>query len=183
MKALLPANESERLKALYWYGILDTIAEEIFDDLTLLASQFCETPIALISLVDKDRQWFKSKIGLTTAETPRDISFCSHTILQSEVFEVRDALEDKRFADSPLVTNDPRIRFYAGAPIRTAEGLALGSLCVIDQVPRELTAKQTESLTVLSKIVARLFKQRRYIKELEGIVSESGATELVGNLR
>ena len=183
MKALLPANESERLKALYWYGILDTIAEEIFDDLTQLASQICSTPIALISLVDKDRQWFKSKIGLTTAETPRDISFCSHTILQSEVFEVRDALEDKRFADSPLVTTDPKIRFYAGAPIRTAEGLALGSLCVIDQVPRELTPKQTESLKLLSNIVARLFKQRRYIKELEHIVSESDATELVGNLR
>jgi hypothetical protein len=180
MKAPIPANEKERLKALYWYEILDTAAEEVFDDLTLLASQVCDTPIALISLVDKDRQWFKSKIGLPTVETPRDIAFCAHAILQSDVFEVKDALEDRRFADNLLVTTSPHIRFYAGAPVKTPEGHALGTLCVIDQVPRELTPQQKESLNVLSRIVASLFKQRRYISELERTASESSMTEAVG---
>ena len=182
MKAPIPANERERLKALYWYEILDTMAEEVFDDVTLLASQVCDTPIALISLVDKDRQWFKSKIGLSTAELPRDIAFCAHAILQSDVFEIKDALEDQRFADNPLVTKPPHIRFYAGAPVRTSEGYALGTLCVIDQKPRELTPKQKESLNVMGRLVANLFKQRRYITEMQRMVSESRVTTAVGTV-
>ncbi len=182
MTAPIPANERERLKTLYWYDILDTAAEEVFDDLTLLASQVCDTPIALISLVDKDRQWFKSKIGLSTVETPRDIAFCAHAILQSDVFEVTDALIDQRFANNPLVTTSPHIRFYAGAPVRTSEGHALGTLCVIDQKPRELTPKQKESLNVLSRIVANLFKQRRYLTEMQRATSPSNRTNAVGTV-
>jgi GAF domain-containing protein len=179
MKARIPTNETERLKALYWYELLDTMAEEVFDDLTLLASHVCNTPIALISLIDKDRQWFKSKIGLNVSETPRDIAFCSHVILQSDVFEVQDALKDQRFATNPLVTAGPHIRFYAGAPIKTTDGHALGTVCVIDHVPRELNPKQKESLSILSRIVASLFKQRRYIRELERTTSDSGVTEAI----
>ncbi len=177
MKSPVPATETERLKALYWYQILDTTAEDIFDEVTLLASQVCEAPIAIISLVDKDRQWFKSKIGLTATQTPRDISFCAHTIMQNDVLEIKDALKDERFATNPLVTTDPRIRFYAGAPIRTTAGHNLGSLCVLDRVPRELNARQKESLTTLSRIVSNLFKQRRYISELEQMLPEPEVTE------
>src|SRR2546425_3855968 len=153
MKAPLPANEAERLKALYQFEILDTISEQLFDDLTRVASLICETPIALISLIDRDRQWFKSKIGLDVAETPRDVAFCSYAILQSDLFEVRDALQDERFAGNPLVTGDPNIRFYAGAPLTTPEGHAIGTLCVIDRVPRELKPKQKEALQALSRAV------------------------------
>jgi len=177
MNARIPTNETERLKALYWHELLDTMAEEVFDDLTLLASHICNTPIALITLVDKDRQWFKSKIGLDTSETPRDIAFCGHAILQSDVLEVKDALKDQRFVANPLVTAQPHVRFYAGARIKTLEGYALGTVCVIDQVPRKLTPKQTESLTVLSRIVAGLFRQRRYIRELERTTSDSSVSE------
>lgn len=166
MSAPIPAYEAERLKALYWYEIMDTEAEEVYDDLALVASRICQTPVAFISIVGEKRQWFKARVGLDETETARDISFCAHTILEEKVFEVRDALEDYRFATSPLVLSSPNIRFYAGAPLKTDDGYGLGALCVIDHVPRELTRDQKESLWVLSRVVMTLFKQRRLLAEV-----------------
>lgn len=166
----LPANESARIEALLQCNILNTAPEEAFDDITSLAAHICKTPIALISLVDVERQWFKSKIGLEATETPRNISFCGYTILRSEVFIVPDALADERFADNPLVTDSPHIRFYAGAPLITPEGLNLGSLCVIDRVPRDLSAEQIEALQTLSRQVVKQIQLRQNLADLERTV-------------
>lgn len=147
-------NETQRLSALHAYKILDTLAEQAYDDLTCLAAQICEAPIALISLVDRDRQWFKSRVGLNAEETSRKVSFCAHAIHHpGELLEVEDALEDQRFAGNPLVTGDPHIRFYAGMPIVDAAGLALGTLCVIDRKPRVLKQAQRRALKALSRQV------------------------------
>lgn len=158
--ALPPLNETARLAALERYRILDTEPEAEFDDLTQLASQICGTPIALISLVDAGRQWFKSKVGLAAPETPRNISFCGHAIHGTDLFEVPNALADERFRDNPLVAGDPNIRFYAGIPLTTPEGLAVGTLCVIDRTPRQLTLAQRGALTRLGRQVVRQLEWR-----------------------
>ncbi len=164
--APIPKNDAQRIKVLWQYDILDTVPEEVFDDLTELAARICEAPIALITLVDEDRQWFKSKVGVTINETSRDISFCGHAIEQSDLFIVPDATQDKRFAQNPLVTSDPKIRFYAGAPLVTPDGHALGTLCVIDKVPRELRPDQKQALRVLARHVMTQLELRRHSREL-----------------
>ena len=161
MVAAKPINEAGRIAALEKYAILDTDPEQSFDDLTLLASFICRTPIALISLVDENRQWFKSRVGMDAKETSRDIAFCSTAILQSDVFVVPDALKDDRFRDSPLVVSDPHIRFYAGAPLINEDGYALGTLCVVDRAPRELAPDQKEALKALSRLVLAQLEFRR----------------------
>ncbi len=166
MNAPLPANEQKRLKVLWQYEVLDTVPEELFDDLTELAARICEAPIALISLVDEKRQWFKSKVGATMNETARDISFCTHAITQQDVFIVPDATRDARFAKNPLVVSEPRIRFYAGAPLVTPDGYAIGTLCVIDKVPRTLTPDQRQALLILARHVVSQLELRRRSREL-----------------
>ncbi len=160
MIAPFPENEANRVEALKRHAILDTEPEQVFDDLVELAAKLCQTPIALVSLVDPFRQWFKAKVGITACDTSRDIAFCAHAILQREIFEVRDALHDPRFAGNPLVTENPFIRFYAGIPLVTHDGYALGTLCVIDRVPRELTADQRRALTALGRQAMSLLELR-----------------------
>jgi GAF domain-containing protein len=162
-----PPNEQERLEALHGFDILDTPAEKAFDDLVRLALYICETPIAAVSFIDKDRQWFKSKVGIAVPETKRDISFCAHALtLPNETLIVPDASLDVRFSDNPLVTGEPKIRFYAGAPLVTEDGFVLGTLCVIDHVPKELSAAQTKALEVLRNQVMRELELHRKNIEL-----------------
>ena len=179
-KAKLPASEKARLKALFDYHVLDTEAEKVFDDLTLLASEICETPIALISLIDPERQWFKSKVGLDAEQTSRDIAFCSHAILEDEIFEVQDTLKDERFFDNPLVTGDPNIRFYAGAQLVTPTGHAIGTICTIDTKPKQLTEKQCRSLEILSREVIAQLELRNKIEELKLVNHHK--TEFLSNM-
>jgi PAS domain S-box-containing protein len=164
----LPADETARLEALRKYEILDTAPEAEFDDLTLLASFICGTPRALVSFVDRDRQWFKSRRGVSIEQTPRDIAFCAYAILKRDVMVISDANNDERFADNPMVTGEPRIRFYAGAPLITPEGQALGTLCVLDDVPRQLDPEQIEALRALARqTVAQMELRRRLMEERE----------------
>ena len=169
MSAPKPKNEAKRLNVLWQYDVLDTVPEEVFDDLTDLAATICEAPIALISLVDEDRQWFKAKTGVTISETSRDISFCAHCILGDDLFIVPDAAKDARFKNNPLVTTNPKIRFYAGAPLVAPSGHALGSLCVMDKVPRKLRAEQQNALRVLAHHVVSQLELRRHARELADV--------------
>jgi signal transduction histidine kinase len=164
--APLPINEKSRLACLYQHDILDTEAEQDFNDIVQLASRICHTPISVISLIDEHRQWFKAKVGLTANETPRDPAFCAHALELSDILEVPDATRDDRFFDNPFVTGDPSIRFYAGMPLTMPDGSRLGTLCVIDRQPRELTDDQRSSLRILGKQVVNLLELRLKVKEL-----------------
>lgn len=176
-----PANEAQRLDALHQVHILDTQPEEAFDeafdDLTRLAAHLCGVPIAVVSLIDSDRQRFKSVLGMDICETPRSTAFCGHAILQDDVFVVPDALEDPRFTASSLVTGDPHIRFYAGAPLVTPEGLAVGALCVMDRVPRQLTEDQKAALQILARQVAGQIELARCVAAQDQLIAERAATE------
>ena len=160
-KPQIPLNESDRQLALERYNILDTLPEQEYDDLTQLAASICGTPIALISFIDRDRQWFKSRVGLDTLETPRDISFCGHAVANDAFLNVPDAIQDPRFADNPLVVNEPNIRFYAGVPLRTSDNFNLGTLCVIDSQPHDLTPQQIKQLEALGRLVISQLELRR----------------------
>jgi GAF domain-containing protein len=180
MKGPIPSNEAQRLAALREYHILDTAAEQAYDDITALAAYLCDVPIVMISLVDESRQWFKSKVGLNQQETPRDVAFCAHAILQAEPLIVRDALKDARFAESTLVTRSPNIRFYAGFPLASPEGFTLGTLCAIDRKPRQITRKQRTAMQALARQVMALLDLRRvsarmadtleHVKTLHGLL-------------
>ena len=163
----LPAGEKRRLKTLYEYDILDTPNEAAFDDITEMAAKLCNTKIALISLLDSDRQWFKACLGLDARETHRDISFCGHAIHQEDILEIPDASRDERFADNPLVTGPPFIRFYAGKPLSAENGDKLGTLCVIDPEPRTLSGEERDILIFLGKQVEKQLSLRLYLKQSE----------------
>lgn len=180
MNVPLPNNEAERLAALKEYRILDTGTEQPYDDITALAAHICQVPIATISLLDEARQWFKAKVGMARMQTPREIAFCAHTILQRKPLVVRDARKDRRFANNALVTGEPHIRFYAGFPLVSQEGLALGTLCAMDRKPRELSARQEKAMQALVRQVMALLEFRRvslhlaealnHIKTLQGLL-------------
>jgi GAF domain-containing protein len=166
MKAPLPDNEAARLEALRQYQILDTAPEQAFDDITRLAAFICGTPTAIMALIDRERQWFKSRVGEPNSETPREQAFCAHTILQPDLLEVEDAQKDSRFADNPLVTGGPHIRFYAGQPLITSGGHSLGSLCVIGQHPRKLSNEQKTCMESLARTVMTTMELRRVSAQL-----------------
>lgn len=180
MRAPLPENEAARLEVLRQFAILDTEPEETFNDLMRLAAYICNTPIAIITLVDSDRQWFKARLGLSPAETSRDISFCAHAILAPDTFVVRDTLDDERFKTNPLVTAEPHIRFYAGSPLTTIEGFNLGTLCVLDRTPRELSREQIAALRVLSNQIMTQLELRRTIAFLTRALERARSTGQAG---
>jgi signal transduction histidine kinase len=168
IKASIPVNEANRIKALESYNILDTLADDNFDSITLIASQICAMPISLISFVDIERQWFKSHFGTLVQETHRDFSFCAHSILnENEIFEVKDLSIDERFHDNPLVAGSPFARFYAGVPLLNKDGFALGTLCVLDYKPRELSQIQKNILKSLSKQIVAQLEMTKTIRELQ----------------
>ncbi len=174
--ATLP-SEKDRLERLRAYQVLDTEAEPEFDGLTALAAQLCQTPISLVSFIDAQRQWLKSRVGFNGCQSSRDIAFCAHAILGKGLFVVPDALLDERFADNPFVTGEPHIRFYAGFPLIDEDGHALGSLCVIDTVPRQLTQKQSEGLEALARQVMVQMRLRRLVKALSDEITEHAHTD------
>ena len=173
-------SEAERLAALREYHVLDTLAEKAYDDITQLAAHLCQVPISMVSLVDEARQWFKSRVGLSITQTPREVAFCSRAIQQSSPLIISDALKDHRFAGNELVTGAPHIRFYAGFPLINPEGFPLGTLCAIDQKPRKLSVEQTRSMHALARQVIALLELRRvsahlaraleHVKTLHGLL-------------
>ena len=170
-------NEKARLQSLQKYKILDTDPEKAFDDLTILASSICDTPVALISIIDSDRQWFKSKVGVDITETPLEVSFCAVAIKQPNLFVVPDATKDPRFSSNPFVVSEPKIRFYAGAPYSSSDGHPLGTLCVVDTVPRQLTPNQERALLALSRQVQAQFELRKNLIELRTALEERDRAE------
>jgi len=170
--APVSVNEAARVAALDRYAILDTEPEQSFDDLVILAAHICKTPIALLTLVDDHRQWFKSAVGVQVRETPREVSFCAHAIQQPDLFIVPDTLQDPRFKDNPLVTGEPHIRFYAGAPLVNEDGFALGTLCVGDRQPRELDEDQKVALTSLSHLALRQIELRTHLQMLKDALND-----------
>jgi two-component system NtrC family sensor kinase len=172
MAASTPAVEAARIAALNRYAILDSEPEESFDDLVVLAAHVCKTPMALLSLVDDHRQWFKSKVGVEASETPKEISVCAHAIQQQDLFIVPDMREDARFRENPLVVGEPHIRFYAGAPLVNEDGFALGTLCVVDREPRELDEEQKAALQSLSRLALRQMELRKNLQMLKEALSD-----------
>jgi len=173
----MESNEQARLQALRSYKILDSDPERAFDDLAIIASHICETPVAMISLIDAERQWFKSKVGVSVSETPREVSFCARAIQQSDLFIVPDASKDPRFSSNPFVVSDPKIRFYAGAPFTSSDGHPLGTLCVVDVVPRQLTANQQAALLALARQVQSQLELRRNLMELRAALDHRDRAE------
>ena len=168
--AALPAKETERLAALHSYEILDTACEEAFDNIAHLAAELTASPISLVSLIDADRQWFKARVGLESVETPREHAFCAHAILKpDEMMVVPDSLEDPRFADTPLVRDDPKIRFYAGMPLVNPEGAVLGTLCIIDRKPRQITEAERTNLSRLAHSVVTTLELRRAMNRIRDL--------------
>lgn len=182
------SDERARLEALRSYRILDTDPEQAFDDIVLLASQICGTPISLLTLVDENRQWFKARVGVSLTETSRSVSFCAHAIQGKDIFVIPDALQDERFRENPLVLDDPHLRFYAGAPLVTRDGHALGTLCIVDRVPRTFTEEQAHALDALRRQAEAQLELRRNLADLNQVLrerdrAEAAQTALVGELR
>lgn len=169
--APIPANEQKRLQELYSLELLDTSYEEEFDEIVRIASKICNAPMSIVTLLDSQRQWFKAKVGMEDNETGRDVSFCGHAIMGDGVMEIPNALDDERFHDNPLVTGAPSIRFYAGMPLVTQRGYKIGTLCVIDTVPRNLDEDQLESLQTLAKQVMRIIELRVKVRELNELTN------------
>jgi GAF domain-containing protein len=172
MAAASPSIEAARIAALNRYAILDTEPEQSFDDLVILAAYVCRTPMAMLSLVDEHRQWFKSKVGVQVRETPREISICSHAIEQDDLFIVPDTFADPRFRENPLVVGEPRIRFYAGAPLISDEGFALGTLCVADREARKLDEDQKNALKSLSRLALAQMELRQNLRLLKDALND-----------
>jgi signal transduction histidine kinase len=172
IKAETPDDEVERLQALFEYSVLDTPSERCFDELTELAASICNTPIVLVSLIDEHRQWFKSHYGLNARETSRDYAFCAHAILQDEIFEIPDSTKDERFHDNPLVTGDPRVIFYAGAPLKTHSGKNIGTLCVIDNKPGKLSDTQKRQLQLVALQVVTQLELRKSLQQKEELMND-----------
>lgn len=177
-------DADRRIAALQQYDIMDTEPEQSFDDLVLLTSVICDTPIAMISLLDAHRQWFKARVGITYSESAIEHAFCAHAIQQERVFLVPDATQDDRFRENPGVTGNPHIRSYAGAPLLSHDGVPLGTLCAIDQQPRQFTPAQLGALSALARQVERLLDLRRTVKALQQTLTEvAAANQEIATLR